>query len=148
MIAVGSGEPSSKKTELLSRSNVWSNQPDYPFGERYIYDYAIVSMKDLFFIFGGVIFDAYSNTIASFSTQTKNWNKCGKLKQKRYGHSVFIQEGKFVVVGGRNGDDNHMYTERCTLKNGKNDCKTIKPELHDYSYYPEMVAVPHDYCPL
>ena len=147
MIAVGSSEQPYRKTELFSRSNVWSTEADYPFGDRYFYEYAIVAMNDLFYIFGGNTFGHGFKTIASFSTITKDWKKCGKLKQSRYGHSVFIQEGKFVVVGGGNGIDNFLHTERCTLENDNVDCKTIEPTPHDYSLYPEMIAVPYDYCP-
>ena len=153
MIAVGNYRDvkgsyrANKKTELFSRSSVWSNQPDYPFGERYISDYSIVAMKDFFYVFGGQTEDSTTNRITSFSTISKVWKIYGKLKSARSGHGVFIHEGDFVIVGGTiNGGDQPVSTERCTLKEDTIQCTAIKPKLSNYYNYPEMIAVPHDYC--
>ena len=152
MLAVGSTEPSNLQTELLSRSNIWSTQAKYPFGKKYISDYSIVAIKDLVYIFGGqTAWDSSGITknIASFSTKTKDWKKCGQLKKDRYGHGVFVHEGDFIIIGGRNGNrpNDPLSTERCILKEDTIHCTVVKPKLWDYGYYPEMIAVPHDYCP-
>ena len=136
------------KTELFSRSNIWSGRTDYPFGERYISDYSIVAMKDFFYFFGGQTGHSTTKTIASFSTITKVWKICGKLQNARSGHGVFIHEGDFVIVGGTmNGGEIDVPTERCNLNGDRIQCTVVEPKLSDYKYYPEMIAVPHDYCP-
>ena len=152
MLAVGSHEPYNLETELLSRSNVWSTQTQYPFGKKYICDYSIVAIKNLFYIFGGgTLWDSSGITkkIASFSTTTKKWKMCGELKKDRYGHGVILQDGDFLIIGGKNGnkDDKPIYTERCILKNDRIECAVVEPKLLKYEYYPEMIAVPHDHCP-
>ena len=151
MIAVGSTEPSNLSTELLSRSNIWSTQAQYPFGKKYICDYSIVAIKDLFYIFGGGTLWDYSGStknIVTFSTKTNEWKMCGELKRARYGHGVFVQEDSFVIVGGTmDGVDTPVSTERCTLKEDKIQCTAVKPKLSNYQHYPEMIAVPRDYCP-
>ena len=148
MIAVGSRWPFNKKTELFSRSNIWSTEADYPLG-KCINSYAIVAIKNLFYVFGGELgSNGATKSIASFSTKTKDWKKCGELKQGRSGHSVFIHEGDFVIVGGTmDGGEMKIVTERCTLNEDKIQCTVVKPKISNYKYYPEMIAIPHDYCP-
>ena len=148
MIAVGSREPINRKTELLSRSNIWSTQAAYPFGRKHFYDYSIVAIKDLFYTFGGATqvpdSSGVTKTIASFSTMTKKWKMCGELKKARGGHGVIVQNGEFVVVGG---EHENVFTERCSLKDDTIHCTAVKPKLSNFDFYPEMIAVPHDYCP-
>ena len=74
---------------------------------------------------------------------------CGELKRARNGHGVIIQDGEFVIVGGQdeNGSDKPVFTERCTLQGDRIQCAVVKPKLAKYRHYPEMIAVPHDYCP-
>ena len=103
-------------------------------------------MADTFYIFGGDSGpDTYtpSNTIAEFSTVTKEWTKLGELNQARYGHGVFIQQGDFIVVGG----SGTFRTERCTLNEGTIRCTLIDPKLNGYYYYPEMMSVEPNFCP-
>ena len=104
-------------------------------------------MAQNFYIFGGdrgSSVKTSENTIAAFSTVTKQWKKLGELNEARYAHGVFIQEGDFIVVGGDNGTRG---TERCILNEDEIRCTVIDPELYDYSYYPEMMAVEPNYCP-
>ena len=171
LIAVGGWKPKHAHTELLSRSGTWSVEDDYPYdiiskqGE-YIIDYSIVALDHTFFIFGGdagdLDFDtpmlkaqyAATNTIAAFSTITKQWKKIGKLNNARYSHGVFLQKGAFVIFGGVHGEDKEesysgpIATERCIL-NGYTmyiECEDIGP--YDVEGYvgPEMMAVHADYC--
>ena len=113
----------------------------------YIQRYPIVAMEDTFYIFGGdsgPSNETPSNTIAAFSTVTKEWKKLGELNQARLGHGVFIQQGDFIVVGGWE----NLRTEHCTLNQDAIRCTLINPELDYYYYYPEMMAVNPDYCTL
>ena len=103
-------------------------------------------MADTFYIFGGDSGpDTYtpSNTIASFSTVTKEWKKLGELNQARYAHGVFIQQGDFIVIGDYKG---RLRTERCTLNQDAIRCTLVDPELQDYGFYPEMMSVMPNYC--
>ena len=104
-------------------------------------------MEDTFYIFGGdsgPSSNTPSNTIAKFSTLTKEWTKLGELNQARFAHGVFIQQGDFIVVGGFKGD---LRTERCTLNEDAIRCTLIDPELKNYGYYPEMMSVEPNFCP-
>ena len=85
------------------------------------------------------------NVIAAFDTNTKQWKKLGKLNQARHGHSVTIHQGKFIVVGG---EYEPYGTESCTLKSDSVQCKIVDPELENYFYYPEMISVSENFCPL
>ena len=113
----------------------------------YIQRYPIVAIEDTFYLFGGDSGPSEftpSNTIAAFSTVTKEWKKLGELNQARYGHGVFIQQGNFIVVGGLEED---FRTERCTLNEEAIRCTLIDPELNGYYYYPEMMFVEPNFCP-
>ena len=84
--------------------------------------------------------------IATFSTVTKEWKVCGKLRMARYGHGVIVSDFTghgFLIVGGKS---NH-YNEYCKLEGDSMFCQAFRPELVDYEGYPEMMSVPHDYCP-
>ena len=104
-------------------------------------------MVDTFYIFGGdsgPSSNTPSNTIAAFSTVSKEWKKLGELNQARYAHGVLIQQGNFIVVGGYPGN---LRTERCTLNEGTIRCTLIDPELKSYGFYPEMMFVEPNFCP-
>ena len=104
-------------------------------------------MAQSFYIFGGDLGSSVKgsgNTIAAFSTTTKEWKKLGEMNRSRYAHGVFIQEGDFIVVGGYGGT---YGTERCILNEEEISCTLIDPELDEYCYYPEMMAVGPNYCP-
>ena len=69
----------------------------------YIIRYSIVAMREAFYIFGGdsgPSDNTPSNTIATFSTMTKKWEKLGELNQARYANGVFIHQGDFIVAVG------------------------------------------------
>ena len=67
------------------------------------------------------------------------------MNQARHGHAVIVHQGKFIVVGGEHGLHG---TESCTLKDDSVQCKTADPELENYFYYPEMMSVTENFCPL
>ena len=102
-------------------------------------------MAKSFYIFGGDYGDfQQTDTIAAFSTITKEWRKVGELNQARLAHGVFIQQGYFIVIGGMDG---LLGTERCILNEDAISCTVVEPILHNYFYYPEMMAVEPNFCP-
>ena len=108
--------------------------------------YAIIALDDSFYIFGGLSNRKDQNVIGRFNTGTKKWQKLGELKQARFSHSVFIQNGQFIIVGG---SDNFKSfgTERCVLDDNSILCRIVDPYLKDFRYYPAMMAVPENFCP-
>ena len=139
-----------KRTELLSRSNIWSTEQDCPIAVTFVNYYSIVALKNSFYIFGGevgpLIFTA-TNEIARFSTVTKQWKKLGMMNSYRYGHGVYVQRDEFVVLGGADSSFSPAGTERCKLNGDSINCTTVDPKLNMYIYYPETARVPADYCP-
>ena len=112
----------------------------------YIIRYPIVTLANTFYIFGGdsgPSDNTPTNPIVAFSTITKEWKKLGELNRARYAHGVFIQQGDFIVVGGY---DRKLFTERCTFNEADIHCTLVDPELENYAYYPEMMAVMPSYC--
>ena len=103
--------------------------------------YAIIAFDSSFYIFGGQG-TSTTKTIAAFSTVTKEWKVCGKLKNYRSSHGVIVSDGGFLVVGGLSNQE----TERCTLDGDSVECTLIEPKLDYYAGYPEMMPVPNDYC--
>ena len=70
LIAVGCEANSYRpaKTELLSKSNVWSTEADYPNGEDGVCGHAIVAQDDRFILFGGsTSMPWHSNSVDAFS---------------------------------------------------------------------------------
>ena len=51
-------------------------------------------------------------------------------------------QGEFLVMGGAGVYE----TERCNYVKGEMICTQQEPLLDYYSYYPELLAVPDDYC--
>ena len=170
LIAIGA--LNHNKMELLSRSNIWLEQLDYPYGTEYsnihlnlltrsfelkifrqaenISKYSIIALKNVFYIFGGYVrVNQYTGTttVASFSTITKEWKKLGDLKEARMEHQVFVHQGDFVIVGGKFEAyiSTEISTERCTLKNSTIRCTSIEPKLKS-SNKPVVMSIPYDYC--
>ena len=55
----------------------------------------MVALKSTFYIFGGEVVELTStNTIAAFSTLTKEWKQIGFLNHARDNHGVFIHQGR------------------------------------------------------
>ena len=86
-----------------------------------------------------------SNVIVAFDTHTKQWKTLGELNQARHGHAVIFHQGKFIVVGG---EYESCGTESCTLQDDSVQCETVDPELENYFYYPEMMSVSENFCPI
>ena len=98
-----------------------------------------------FYVFKGGITESDVGIIAAFNTVTKEWKKSGKLNVGRFGHGVIESQGDFIVIGG---DGFRKRIEQCTLENDESmQCKLVEPELDStWSYYPQLMLVPNDYC--
>ena len=100
-------------------------------------------METRFYLLGGKSgTHQTTKTIAAFNTMTKKWERSGELKQARQGHRVIIHQTEIIVVGG----SGKLSTERCIIRDESIECKSVDPVLEHYSYYPEMIRVPYDYC--
>ena len=69
----------------------------------------------------------------------------GRLNQGRNGHAAIEVQGQFLVVGG-GGDYGSTVTEKCVFNNKRVRCNAQLPYLHAYETYPELFAVPNDFC--
>ena len=67
----------------------------------------------------------------------------GQLIQGRYGHNAIVVQGEILVVGGL---PDALKTERCIETDGQIRCNDQEPELTNYRLYPELFAVPDNYC--
>ena len=112
----------------------------------------MVFHDDFFYVFGGE-YRSYKETteIYRLSSLVHQWEPFGNLKQNRRGSSVVVSEGKFIVVGGREGREDNNYnlgTETCTLNSEKLDCEVKISNLSDYSFEVALFPVDDDFCKL
>ena len=68
--------------------------------------------------------------------------KAGELNQARRGHNV-IYDGEYLMVVG--GSD-ELRTEKCSLTDRSVSCTSQNLELDEYTTYPEVFPVAHDFC--
>ena len=68
----------------------------------------------------------------------------GELNQGRRGHNAIVVQGEILVVGGKY--ETGVKTERCIEADGQIRCNSQEPELENYEFYPELFAVPDNYC--
>ena len=95
-------------------------------------------------IFGGYTSNNYyDNLIARLDGVTFSWSQMGEMIQGRYGHNAIVVQGEILVVGGQSGS---LKTERCNEIEGQMRCNAQEPELNKYYYYPELFAVPDNFC--
>ena len=65
------------------------------------------------------------------------------MTTKRKGHSIIFKDSEFWIVGG----EGVFKTERCHIDGKRVNClEHGEEELISYSFYPEMFAVPYDFC--
>ena len=81
--------------------------------------------------------------IARLDGVTYSWTQVGELIQGRHGHNAIVVQGEILVVGGYSGS---IKTERCIEIDGQMQCGAQEPELEYYTYYPELFAVPDNFC--
>ena len=94
-------------------------------------------------MFGGWLDDNnYSSIIAKLDSSF-TWSHVGNLNQARGGHNVIIIQDEVLVVGGYRQT---YSTERCIHRNGQMSCTEQLLELTNYTNYPELLAVPNDFC--
>ena len=94
-------------------------------------------------IFGGYTSNTSTdNLIARLDGVTFSWGQVGELTQGRWGHGAIVVQGEILVVGGASS----YKTERCNEIEGQMRCSAQEPELSDYFYYPELFAVPDNFC--
>ena len=66
--------------------------------------------------------------------------------QGRRGHNAIVVQGEMLVVGGYSPQTEPYKTERCIETDAQIRCSDQEPKLVNYSYYPELFAVPDNYC--
>ena len=71
------------------------------------------------------------------------WSHVGNLNQARGGHNVIVIQNEVLIVGGYHQT---YSTERCIYRIGQMNCTEQLPELTKYTNYPELLAVPNDFC--
>ena len=111
--------------------------------DEYIEGFDSVSINGNYFIIGGQVDGAYSNTIARLDTATWSWSRAGQLKTARVSHVAIWVNSKLVVVGGVDSKYS-LRTEYCDLVNDEFICTEQESALVDYSY-PLLFAVTDDY---
>ena len=95
-------------------------------------------------IFGGYTSNnPYDNLIARLDGVTFSWTQVGELTQGRRGHGAIVVQEEILVVGGYPGS---LKTERCNEIESQMRCNAQEPELNGYYYYPELFAVPDNFC--
>ena len=77
----------------------------------YISNYAVTYFQNGFIIFGGIVDNVPSKTIARLDLATTSWSKLGDLQTGRREHGVIYDGDVFLIIGGW-GD---YKTERCSL---------------------------------
>ena len=104
----------------------------------------IIFVNSWSYILGGYTnINKYDKTIARLDDISYLWTKVGELNQGRRGHNAIVVQGEILVVGGYTGS---LKTERCIETDGQIRCSAQEPELTKYAYYPELFAVPDNYC--
>ena len=58
--------------------------------------------------------------------------------------------GELLIIGGGSRYDKYknyaVFTERCRYEDGQMRCTQQQPKLLQYSFYPELLVVPKNYC--
>ena len=153
IVAVGSTSSSGDHNNV-ERFNVpnteWRAAADYPYADDAFSRCGIVFAHGSFFIFGGKPSDVVGQVVARLNVQTWEWHDVGRMVAARYWHSAIHletdREEAFLIVGGSGGPNN---TEKCTYDEGADVVTCVEqegPALTDYRTWPELFAVPSNYC--
>ena len=115
-----------------------------PCNAKWIYSAPVVHYKSAFYIFGGYTSKNGNNEnrIARLDSNNFTWSLVGELNQGRSGHNIIEIQDQILVVGGAY----KFKTERCNFVEGKIHCTEQEPKLEYYTLFPELFAVPKDYC--
>ena len=111
----------------------------------FIYRAPIVYIGDSFYVFGGHTDASREHTVIAKLNASLVWSKAGELKTGRAGHNVIFDGSYALIVGGYISTIN-VPTERCSLTSEGFTCTSQRPVLQNYSDYPELFTIPHDYC--
>ena len=82
-------------------------------------------------------------------TISMEWKKFGSgLNEPKTSHGVFLDGDEFLIVGGNRLAwwKEEFITERCIPNEDFMICDSFDPELRSYSFHPQMMRVPNDYC--
>ena len=113
----------------------------------FVHRAAVIHHQNAYFYFGGYTnYTEYDRTIARLDGKTFRWSKLGQLNQGRNGHNVILLQSYFLVVGGYNYDIGSVMSEKCHYSSGKIKCTAQQPGLYYYIDFPELLAVPDNYC--
>ena len=110
-----------------------------------ISSFAVVFFDSGFYYFGGYTKfpNAYNfGVIARLDSNSFQWSKIGQLNKGRSGHNAILIGDEFLIVGGYGTRD----TEKCKYNDGEMVCSAQSPTLDDYGFFPELFAVPDDFC--
>ena len=84
-----------RKTELMNvTTNIWSDGPDYPFGN--IYRYSSISTSKSAYIIGGQRIEPRAMVAEFFNYQ---WFLVGDLKHQRYRHESILIGNQIYIIG-------------------------------------------------
>ena len=87
----------------------------------------------------------HSDLILSLSLKSfliQNWSHVGNLVSDRNGHNVIYVDDVLIVAGG----SGRYYTESCKIIFGEFECFEQNLSLYDCYAYPELFAVPENFC--
>ena len=81
----------------------WQQVEQYPF-HMTIFRYAITSIDDAVYVFGGETYDENgviqsTNLIAKFNS-SRRWVNAGRLQQKRYSAGAITLDDQTLIIGG------------------------------------------------
>ena len=124
----------------------------HPLAVSSLIDQPVVYHNQNFFVFGG-----YPSTdiIGCLDAHTYEWSLAGRLQARRYCHRVIHNGNSFVVVGGRDtqtiNERRPLMTESCNYANDTTgnftiECTEQRPNLYDYTLWPELCLVSDGFC--
>ena len=150
VVAIGSTSSSGDHANV-ERFNVpnsqWIAAADYPFADEFS-RCGVVYAHGSFFVFGGKPVELVGQVVARLDATTWEWKDVGRMISDRYWHGAIHLEASeaFLIIGGSGGPHN---TEKCTYDEAADLVTCVEqtgPALTDYRTWPELFAVPSDYC--
>ena len=144
-------QPGHNYAELFD-GDKWFQVDSYPY-EEIIWRQAMLYYDTKFYVFGGLSDSNWTNSkLIVHLNKNLKWHKDGVLIIPRRSHTVIVSQSEFLVIGGHGADDEPVLTEKCSISeeshksNTRVTCTTQEPLLYQYQLYPEVFAVPDDYC--
>jgi len=151
IVAIGStnSHGSHSNVERFNVPNAkWLAAADYPYADDFS-RCGVVYAHGSYFVFGGTPSEIVGQVVARLDGATWTWTDVGRLNNLRYWHSaIYLDTGReeaFLIVGG-SGEN---ATEKCSYDEVADSVTCVEqtgPVLTDYRTWPELFAVPSDYC--